>query len=333
MNLEEVKELAVNCEVVFVEEQYLYKSLIKIGTIRVAQKTRGPILKQVIKCSECCKDSELYGDGLFIISANHLNMQILPCGCGNYRPTKEQYKIKIKRVLSDGPLEFVDFKYPYTKGSTKCIISCPTHGLWDTASINYLINRKLTGCPQCAYDTLGDNTRKNDEEMIREFREVGGHGDRVLFNRSERKNKSGKKIYWNMTCDVCGITSEITGTDIKRGSKPCICGRNRQTLAYIMLVKDGLNYLGLKFGITYNLEKRLKELNKNNNLSIELFSAWQFSDTKSCRAAEKECLSSLDCGIFSSQELSYGSTETTSIGNLDAIVKIYEKHGGNMLTS
>lgn len=106
------------------------------------------------------------------------------------------------------------------------------------------------------------------------------------------------------------------------------CAGQVQKEAYINVILDGETPVGLKFGISGNSDSRLYQQNSTNMFQMEQMGVWIFEETATCRSAEKECLSVLDCGIMTRTELKDGWTETTSTANYDKIVEIYERFGG-----
>lgn len=83
----------------------------------------------VVKCAECSKDSELFGEGLFLSNIKtSIKYQYNPCGCKpQYKYSKDQHEILIKRKATAEGVEFIRWVEPLPKGhfykNAKIVIS------------------------------------------------------------------------------------------------------------------------------------------------------------------------------------------------------------------
>lgn len=301
---------------------YLYK-----------QKASRPIY--IVKCRICAKDKELFGDGIFKARREHLARGIRPCGCGkNVRWSMEQYKVLMNRKLIEQNVKFVSYVDDGEKGlKAKCNLHCEEHNITFTKRVAEIVRGFPVLCPECSFEVRQSKARRPDEEMIQEFRKSGSFHEGTVFTRSNRVSKSGKMIYWHVDCPICGVIGESASSDLKSGKICCGCGKQRQNLSYLIALKDGDLIIALKFGITRDLDKRLKDHAKNCIYDVELIGSWKFSSIKDCKGAEKECKQTLICGVLTKQEFREGHTETTYTFNYEAIKQIYEKFGGNLLTN
>lgn len=286
----------------------------------------------VVHCSECALDPQLHRQGYYIIDKNHLKNGVKPCGCAKLPRWKEwQYEVLAQRAAEKVKLWFVGWAEPYKKAYTRCLLECPIHGQYSTASLNGLINNKR-GCPRCWYDNAPLLQPKPDETMIESFLASGSFSSETIFYRSERKTSKGKRIYWFVECPDCGSLGESLSSDLQAGKRPCTCSIKSPKYSYLLLLSDGDVKLALKLGITSNYTRRLKDLSNRSKYSVYIIGIWEYITPSECRKAELECLRNLDCGILTKEVLSNGYTETTSINNLDEIVRIYEENGGIRLT-
>lgn len=104
---------------------------------------------------------------------------------------------------------------------------------------------------------------------------------------------------------------------------------DKQKQAYINWVVNQDNFvIAVKFGISGNIRKRLKQQNSKSIFKIIPFVLFDFPDEISCKRAEKECKSTLETCIVLKSEMGDGYTETTHPYNLLEILKIYKEHGG-----
>ena len=108
----------------------------------------GKIRFKVI-CRKCSEDTELFPDGYFIASKNHLIKGQKPCGCAkNHKWTKDQYLVKAKR-LAIGKFIVLGYSEDFHGQTTKILCKCLTDGnIWTTCIRNIINNN--SGCPQCA---------------------------------------------------------------------------------------------------------------------------------------------------------------------------------------
>ena len=158
----------------------------------------------IVKCSECAKDPELFGDGLFINIKNNIRKGRVPCGCSvSTKWTKAQYRILCRRKAKDLGYNFIDFKDSEFNGNaTRIIMNCNIHGNWEM-SIGKLIGKSERGCPKCKFDKLGNMSRKPDDEIINSFTSTGKFTEDINFCRSDKRDCRGDPVYWNYTCPIC----------------------------------------------------------------------------------------------------------------------------------
>lgn len=148
-----------------------------------------------VKCSICCKDGELFGDGIFSTTKEALvSKGYLPCGCGRaYRYSKEQYETLIKRKASELNCEFLGWLDGFRGGQSKCIMSC-SEGKW-TPRAAFFVNKG-----HIAFNR--GLKRKDDHLMIKSFLDSGAFDENTKFTR---ERKFGK-WYWRVDCPICQST-------------------------------------------------------------------------------------------------------------------------------
>lgn len=273
----------------------------------------------ILKCSECSKDPELWGDAHFKSTLGNLKQGKVGCGCSlQVRWSASQYTILCRRYAEESNYIFKGILGFPINMQSKVSLICPIHGEFN----NLNINRLFMGaeCTQCC--------NKSDEDLINEFIELGGFSENSEFWRSDRKTKQGGKSYWWIKCAACGDVSESFIANLKKGHVPCRCGINNQKEAYINTISDKELVIALKFGIANDSYKRLSDQRKKSAFEVSSFGVWKFEDAASCRSAERKCKDSLDCGTISKRDFEDGWTETTHTYNLENIIKIYEDFGG-----
>lgn len=284
----------------------------------------------VLKCNKCSKDSDLFGQGYFKSKKSNI-IRYLPCGCGKKtRWTKDQYLILCSRTSVRLGYKFLGFKGQWLGHATKVRLVCDDHGEWSTGIIDTLVNR-CVGCPYCKIERdeqSGVFVKTPDEEMIDSFFTFGYFHPDTKFWRSTRENSRGARPYWWVHCPECDRQVEVSYTSLKRGSISCNCTTHRQKEAYINTVEDDANLICIKFGIAKNSKQRAARQNLKSAYEVKQYACYKFPDVASCKAAERECKQTLECGVVLKRDMPDGWTETTWLYNLEKIKAIYEKHGG-----
>lgn len=281
----------------------------------------------IVKCHACSEDFELFGEGYFKSLKNSLREMSLPCGCGRPVWSEEQYRILCKRKATELGYAFIDFIGNSIKAKTKIKMWCMQHGTWETSTISGLLNLG-NGCPKCANEGRSENNRKPDEDMITSFFASGAFHPDTKFWRSDRLSSQGFKCFWKVYCPECSFTGESACNDLQKGHRPCGCCQMRQQEAYINIIMDCDNTVAIKFGITRDSSLRTKQQSSKCFYIVKQDSVYTFPSVESCKAAERECKQTLDCGVVLKRDMPDGYTETTWAYNLDKIKQIYEKHGG-----
>lgn len=288
----------------------------------------------VVFCHTCSQDKELFGDGIFRITKGAITLGREPCGCSNIpKWTEEQYYTRAKRKADSMGFKFLGWSLHFSGYRTKIRLLCNEHGEWDTGTLNHLMNER--GCPLCKALTTSKWNKLNKplptEQMISYFMESCAFSPDTKFWKSDRKTKAGYQDFWCRWCPECGEVSETRTKDLKGGCKSCSCGTQRQQQAYINLVKDEDHIIAIKFGIANNSKVRVKTQNSKSIYEVVNHSIYEFPTSVDCKAAEKECLNKLDCGIIPKLEMLDGYTETTYPINIEEIIDIYKNFNGRLV--
>jgi hypothetical protein len=281
----------------------------------------------ICECSICKLDPELFGKGLFKTTYSNIRQGAIPCGCAkqvNY--SKEQQLVRVNRACNLSGFSFLGFIGDKITSQTKLRLECKEHGIWETTSIESFVNGGM--CMPCVLVRNGKNKRLDDSVVIESILASGNFHPDTVFRRSERKTSQGVSNYWYVDCPDCGTTGEAWIGNLQNGSRPCECSKGRQTEAYINIIYDNDLPIAIKFGISRNSLLRLYFINHNSVYDVSNYAIYNFPNTFSTKAAERECKSSLECGILSKNEVPGGYSETTYVYNLEKVVEIYEKHGG-----
>lgn len=279
-------------------------------------------------CSVCGKDNELYGEGVFLTPKSSLQRGQIPCGCSSsYRKTKKHYEILCKRKSEAMGYDFLGFSEEFSDRKTKLWLFCPKHGDWKSGIINNFIYRRV-GCPECKKVVVGLRASKEDKEITDQFFATGAYHFESTFERSDRTNKNGHKIFWKFTCGFCKTSAESDVSSFKSGCYPCICSNRIQTSAYINLLSDAEIPLFLKIGISKDPISRLKDQQRYSKFQVSNLFIYDFKSKEDCRKAERDCIESLEMNVVSEQYFPDGYTETTDLRNLETILNIYALNNG-----
>lgn len=283
----------------------------------------------LLSCAKCKEDAELFGEGYFKSTKSNLLSGKLPCGCSSIpKWSISQFRVLCERSALALGHSFEGFIGEFCGQNTRVRVLCGIHGAWTSGTINTLINTKH-GCPMCGSEATRQQNIKPDSEMIASFLASGAFHPDTKFWRSERKTKKGNFEFWHVYCPECGTTGETTSSGLRRGSACCGCSPHRQKEAYInRIISDNFSVVALKFGITTNSKRRIKQLSTDNIYKVQQFLIYKFPDVASCKKAERECKRELECGILTKEEMPQGFTETTDIKNLLKIIEIYTANGG-----
>ena len=284
----------------------------------------------ILKCVECLKDMELFGQGYFRSPKGSLLMGKVPCGCARAcKWSKEQYDVLCTRKAENLGYTFIGFNGNWRGAFTRISMLCQKHGRWDSGSVDNLLINEAT-CPSCGIDGISQSRIKPDKEMIASFFASGAFHPETKFWRSERRNSYGSPVYWHLLCPECGKTGEATSGNLQKGRRSCECSNQRQQECYINWIVDPISNVSvaIKFGIANNSKVRAKNQNRVSAYNIDQYSIYSFVSVEACKKAERECKQELECGIVLKRDMPDGYTETTWVYNLDRIVEIYERNGG-----
>lgn len=290
--------------------------------------------RYIVHCSQCSKDSELFGDGVFQTLKGRLSRGLLPCGCSDrtrWSPTQYYTLLTRESHLEKYTIPKEQFRVDKLGLKDKVQVVCTDHGMVSARLKDML--HKTTGCPFCGEvrsKLALDASRHIPIEIhIKDFFKVGiFHPDTIFSKNTGRRDPRGYLAFFDVTCGACGEGYTSRLTCLKAGHRGCVCSRQNQTQAYIHRVVDNGWDVCLKFGIARDATTRRKTQNRKNVFNVLPLKVYNFPTASQCKAAERECLDKLECGTVSKRDMPDGYTETTYLRNLDAIIAIYKKHGG-----
>lgn len=294
-----------------------------VGYIRLENQNK----LYVGHCSECSKDSELFGEVYFGGYRGHLKNGYLPCGCAKHpRWDKVQYQILLERKALELGYSFIGFGKEWDKQRTKITLNCSKHGDWSTGTIDRLLNLSQ-GCPICKGMKIGERSSKPDSEIIESFNKTGAFHMHTNFWKSERLDSRGCLTYWNFSCPDCGGLGESSAGNLQAGKKSCACSAFRQKTAYIIVLYKDEEPIALKFGVANSVKARLEALNRSSLFKIVNIAIYEFQDKQSCLSTERRCKNELLCGVVGKDQMPDGWSETTDLINLERLHEIFSESG------
>lgn len=188
-----------------------------------------------------------------------------------------------------------------------------------TGCTTMISNTKLM-CTIC--DTTPRITKPNkasyckDTQIIQEISSKLNNGYSVL-GISHRSNRS---VFLKMKCDIHGEYVECSKyiDDVYHGCKSCV--ESTSGIFYINKVLKDNTCIALKFGITSNLKRRIREQNKITKLQV--VNIFNINMGTRAKGLENCIKNKLVTGILTKDELDDGYTETTSILNYSKIIEL-----------
>ena len=229
------------------------------------------------------------------------------------KKTTEQFIKEGKEVRTD--IDFDYSKVVYINNKTKVTIIDPDFGEFNITPSNFLSGQ--------GHPSRGGTAKKTTEQFIKEGKEV----------RTDVDFDYSKVVYINAKTKVSIIDPEFGEFDIVpdaflRGQGHPERAGHSQQYAYIHYILDSNLPVAVKYGIETYIGRRVKQQNKKSIFDVQPMCVYFFESVRACKDAEKECKTLFGNGVLTKKEMTDGYSETTSIGNIDKIISIYEKWGG-----
>lgn len=197
---------------------------------------------------------------------------------------------------------------------------CSTHGWYET-SVNTIL--KGSRCPICARSRVSRSQRKSRQDRIDKANEVhSGLYDYSLLPPLIKNNKIKVRII----CPEHGVFVQRLNDHL--AGKGCLaCSKNSSDKSYVLLIDDCGVIVGLKYGITKNLERRHKELQAGTRFNLTSLATFQFDNCIKVADAEKEIKRNVK-PILEYKRFHEGFTETCGPQMFDYIISVFKKYGG-----
>ena len=163
-----------------------------------------------VKCHECSKDPEMFGNGIFKTHRTMILKNIEPCGCStSVRYTESQYVLIVQRLCQKMGLTFIGFNGDFKRVFTKLELHCHSCGNnWNSSTITRL--KGGVSCPYCAH-VVGTSKRfgKDDSHFVNMFRETGKFPAEYDFVRVSPSTGNNKEDMWECYCPTCSVDEYV----------------------------------------------------------------------------------------------------------------------------
>ena len=187
-----------------------------LTVVGIAGRGNRGVKSYVIHCSQCIKDRELFGDGVFASQKGNLKRGGSPCGC-SFNPvwSEEQQEIRIRRYAEKRGYIFDGWAGDFKGNRTKCRLICPEHGLWEsTTLVDVLWGR---GCPTC-----GGSVPHTRDTFIK--KSIQKHGD--IYDYVAVKNFSSNTSKVEIICRTHGPFIQRVANHLRGNGCPT-CGNEK----------------------------------------------------------------------------------------------------------
>lgn len=252
----------------------------------------------------------IHGEFKQSLSAHVHGQGCKQCNCGKFRTVLEW-------VDDFKTIHGCKYLYPIERWPDKVIshteitVYCKQHGIFKTTPAFHYHHKR--GCSKCS-----GNAIKTKKEWIDDF--ISIHGNKYDYSLLPDNIRSD--VHIRIVCSEHG--SFLQRPDNHLGGNGCpTCSFGEQNYMYINTVGDSC----IKYGITGNLNRRIKQQTCKSPLNIKNIYLFKFEDSDLCK--QVECLLKAKyTPVLSRKDLPDGFTETTFSYNLDEIVSVIKEFGG-----
>lgn len=235
------------------------------------------------------------------------------------------FEERVKELLKDSNITYIGFAIDTSdewKGAhTKLVLECSKHGIYDTCSINNLSSGKRCRLCRIEQQTL-DQTMS--QEMFIE-RCISIHGEKYDYTNVSYVNAH---IKIQLTCNTCGTEFKISPSKHihhEQGCRKCCkFGGFDYTKPGYFYVQKLTNESGeyYKFGITYDIQKRMSQQKLGSKFEHELIHSIYFEDGKDAVLLESQIKNSFNCSVLDKDDLPDGYTETINSSDIEILMEM-----------
>jgi Zn finger protein HypA/HybF involved in hydrogenase expression len=195
----------------------------------------------------------------------------------SYRLCNQDDVIKDFREVHNDTYNYDKVEYVNTK--TPVLIGCKEHGYFEQIPHSHKIG---IGCPKCGYEKTRLNTLCNQDDVIKDFREV--HNDTYNYDKVEYVNSNTPVL---IGCKEHGYFEQIPHSHkIGKGCSKCsrlksrfynktLAERNKEEYLNTFCTVYLLNFSNKdeifhKIGISNNYKRRIVDINRDSNKEYKI---------------------------------------------------------------
>lgn len=284
-------------------------------------------------CSECAKDPDLYGDGVFIVTKGTLTRGSIPCGCSNsYSYSTEQVEVLGHRVAKSKGLIFHGILGKYTGSKSKLTFECKSHNHKWSTRMAHIFNSK-SGCVYCASEVNAIKQRLPKEiatkrcidfcssrgytflKFTEEYKGVDTDIEYLCQEHGIQKTKYNTMVNSGKCCKLCAVE--------KRKDNGGVYGwypsrSNEQDFLYVL----NFNNEYIKVGRSFDVARRIPELKVLSSCDEVETIAVYTGTHKEVYEVEQEIHRELRERCFKIKPKNWNSLETFSIDCLHLLDKL-----------
>ena len=265
-----------------------------------------------LKCKDCGYE--------FTQRANSVFMGVISCKCSkSYRKTKEEFREQVYAECQKRGVEVVSLEcvrpLSDSRGTFRCL-DC--EGIWSTSTSSILSNG--TGCLHC----VGLYKPTNEEYIDKITSRLSNNFELVNVDYTVKINKNSKVHVKCMSCQSVS-TKRVAAVLYHTPSCPSCAdwGFDPSVKNFMYLIKlSNSESVFYKVGITCDLERRTRELSRNNKMDVEVLYSWEYHPSSLILEHEQKLKQYFSIGRQQGKPLKDGYTEVVLEESLPVLVAV-----------
>lgn len=255
----------------------------KLEVISMHEKSReGKPATFKVTCTECSKDPELFPDGYFVSIRTHLENNHKPCGCSSsYKWKEDQCLLRVRRASKEKGFVVLGYAEEYHGKDTRLECECLIDGnKWNPTAHGILSGR---GCQTCQYREQGQKTKIPKIKVVEKCNRICDEMNYKFIGFVGGEYIGAQHTYVEYECNKHGTQKAKYTNFVNNGTRCPLCWRERQRdiarsgngyyperkdepdLLYVL----NFNSEFIKIGRSFNLKRRLKELQTDSGIKLK----------------------------------------------------------------
>lgn len=213
----------------------------------------------------------------------------------------------------------------YTKAKERLKLRCIEHDCWfEIKPDTHTRDKSIGGCPICRQENLGQYHRLSLEDFKQRASDL--HNSRYTYDFVHYFENAHTHI--NIRCAVHGTFYQTVNNHLYNGFGCPNCAKSgfqsdKEGYFYILKVTDTVG----KFGITGDVDHRLKQIKSDSCFDISLMHFYHFSIGSIARSIETDVIrSGIPVGVVSKADMKQGFSETFYLKDISTIFSIIDKY-------